>query len=181
MKDIAIFWDRERQRGDWAVAGGALVIGQDLETAVLISLFTDRVIPRDQLPPDRSTDRRGWWPDSYESSPIGSRLWTLRRKIKSNPTSLLQEATDICKEALEWLLEDKVAATVAVQCVWATPVQMVIVVVITEPDGTVTRFQYQWAWNLQGNKAPGPLGGPVYALDDDGDIILTDGGQPVLL
>jgi phage gp46-like protein len=149
--DINIVWDTLNQRGDWQMAGAGLAIGNDLETAVLLSLFTDRALPLDQTPPDGTTDRRGWWGDSYETSPIGSRLWILKRAKKADAAFTLQEAHDICAEALQWLLDDQVAASVAVTTFWATPVQLGIVIVITEPDGTVSRFQYSWAWQTLPN------------------------------
>jgi phage gp46-like protein len=144
--DISVIWNPTLQRGDWAVANGGLAIGNDLETAVLISLFTDRVLPLDVTPPNGGADRRGWWGDTYEPSPIGSRLWTLRRKIKSDAGAVLQEAKDICAEALKWLLDDKVAASVDVQTFWANLVQLGIRVAIAEPDATVSTFRYSWAW-----------------------------------
>jgi phage gp46-like protein len=181
MKDITIVWEPVRQRGDWAIANGALVIGNDLETAVLVSLFTDRVLPLDLTPPDGTTDRRGWWGDSYESAPIGSRLWTLRRKIKSNASSILQEAKSICLEALQWMLDDQVAASINVTTFWANAVQLVIITQIVEPDGTVSTFKYQWAWRFLAGAAPAPLPGSQYLETGGGAILETGGGAPILI
>ena len=142
--DIQIVWDPANARGDWAIAGGDLAVGNDLQTAVLLSIFTDRVLPSDQAPLDGTNDRRGWWADTYETTPIGSRLWTLKRAKKSAATNLLTVAQDICAEALQWLIDDGVASAVAVRTYWATAVQMGIVITITEPSGASSTFDILW-------------------------------------
>lgn len=147
MPDITITWDPINSRGDWSVANGDLVTGNDLQTSVLICLFTDRVLPDDQLPPDGTDDPRGWWADSYNGFPIGSRLWTLRRRSISSVSSLLNDAKDICNEALASLVTDGVAKSIGVQTFYPSPGQLGIIVTITEPDGTTQTFQFQWAWN----------------------------------
>ena len=40
--DIQMKFDPERQTGDFVQLGGDLAIDRDLETAILVSLFTDR-------------------------------------------------------------------------------------------------------------------------------------------
>jgi phage gp46-like protein len=146
MADIAIIWDPINNRGDWSTANGDLVTGSDLENYVLICLFTDRVLPEDAIPPDGTDDHRGWPGDTYADLPIGSRLWTLRRKSISSVSALLSEAKDICNEALAPLLTDGLAANVDVQTYYPSPGQLGITVTITEPDGNVSTFKYQWAW-----------------------------------
>jgi phage gp46-like protein len=146
MRDITITWDPVNNRGDWSVVNGGLAIGNDLETAVLVSLFTWRGLPADTAPPDGTTDRRGWWADTFNDVPIGSRLWTLYRAVKSDASALLQQAQDICIEALQWMIDDSIAASVDVVTFWAGPVQLGILITIAEPDGTVSKFKYSWAW-----------------------------------
>lgn len=151
--DIAIVWDPTRFRGDWSVTSGDLLIGNDLETAVLLSLFTDRVASPDYLPPAGSSpDRHGWWGDTYEPSLLGSRLWQLNRAKKTSATQLLTQAADYCRESLQWLLDDGVAAAVNVQTGWITADAIGIKVQITQPGGLAQSFDYQWAWN----EAPTP-------------------------
>lgn len=59
MSDIATTWDASRLTGDWVLAGGDLVAGDDLETSVILSLFTDRLAtPDDPLPDPSDGDRR---------------------------------------------------------------------------------------------------------------------------
>ena len=148
MTDIAIVWDPIRMRGDWAIANGDLQAGNDLETAVLVSLFTDRVLPDDQTPPDGTNDRRGWWADTFTGTPIGSRLWTLRRAVKSNAALVLKQARDMCAEALQWLIDDGVAGSIAISTAWITPTTLGIAIEITAPTGGLLgAFNYSWAWS----------------------------------
>ena len=43
MSDILTTWEPWLLTGDWALDGPDLAIGSDLETSVIISLFTDRL------------------------------------------------------------------------------------------------------------------------------------------
>ncbi|WP_410498150.1 phage GP46 family protein [Chitinibacter sp. S2-10] len=80
--------------------------------AVLISLFTWRRAENGDVPPDQP--RQGWWGDSLSvNDKIGSRLWLLARaKIT---TETLNQARDYCREALQWLLDDGLAAAIDVR------------------------------------------------------------------
>ncbi|POZ13451.1 hypothetical protein C3Z09_23375, partial [Lelliottia aquatilis] len=74
MSDIRTPWPApDGSSADWVVVSGDLQQGNDLETAIYISLFTDR-LARDDDKID-GTDRRGWWADTGETYLIGSRLW----------------------------------------------------------------------------------------------------------
>jgi phage gp46-like protein len=148
VTDISLTWSLPLARADWSVVNGQLLAGNDLQSAVLVSLFTDRRAAPDFVPPDRSNDRRGVWFDTYETSLIGSRLWQLQRAKISNRAVLLQQAQDYCVEALQWLLDDGVAAQVDVQTYFITPTTLGITVQLIKPDSTALRFQYSWAWNF---------------------------------
>ncbi len=78
MSDISSFWDIERLVADWREVNGDLINGNNLQTVIIISLFTDRVAGDDDV--INGDDRRGWWGDLDEEHNIGSRLWLLRRK-----------------------------------------------------------------------------------------------------
>lgn len=106
---------------DWALtATGDLDDAQQLQTAVIISLATDRRANDDDILPDPlSEDRRGWWGDLnadaiWGGGPIGSRLWLLER-AKITDSRAAQGATvnlveTYIREALQWLLDLKVAS-----------------------------------------------------------------------
>lgn len=74
MADIQTVWDTSNGKGDYALKNGSLLSGKDVETSVLISLFTDRLAGiNDELPDatnNTKNDRRGWWADTGQAYPI---------------------------------------------------------------------------------------------------------------
>jgi phage gp46-like protein len=148
--DILVQWDNANAIGDWTLAEGDLQTGQDLETACLVSLFTDKLATPDFAPTDGTSDRRGWWADLYNDQPLGSSLWQLDRAKKTRDT--LGLARRYAQDALQWLIDDGVATSVVVDTRWlgnavgAASTMLGIAVAITKPDGSLTRFVYGWAW-----------------------------------
>lgn len=147
MPDIALFWDVGTQTADWAVLDGEIVTGNDLLTAVMVSLFTDQVLPADQVPVDGSNDPRGWWGDTYTGDPIGSLLWTLSRAVITNRTTLLATGQQIVQNSLGWMLTDGVATAIQVQTYWISPNQMGITIIVVEPSGAKSTFKFSKAIN----------------------------------
>ncbi len=147
MSDITLFWNPNTQSADWQIISNDLAVGDDLETAIILSLFTDRPAQPDFRFPDGSKDRAGWWGDAYEPSPLGSRLRQLRRAKISGASNLLLVARDICNEALQWLLDDNIVASITVSTSWLNSNTMNIGIIATEPVSYKTQvFNYSWAW-----------------------------------
>jgi phage gp46-like protein len=144
MSDITTTWIVQSGTGDWSISGGALTSGDDLETAVLISLFTDRVAESTDIPPDGGDDRRGWWGDEDEDVPIGSRLWLLDRS-RLTP-AVANTARIYIEEALKWLVDDEVATSVKALTAISGASQLNSIVTITRSDGTVVPLKFNWAW-----------------------------------
>lgn len=142
--DILVAWDNTNALGDWGLAQGDLVTGQDLETACLVSLFTDALATPDFTPTDGTTDRRGWWADTYETTPPGSNLWQLDRAKKTRDT--LGSARIYCLGALQWLIDDGVAKAVYCNTAWLDANMLGVAIAIIKPDGAETRFRYALAW-----------------------------------
>ena len=63
MGDIRIVWDPATGTGDLNMLGAGLELGHDLETASLISMFTDAQVDPGDIVFD--TDPHGWWGDTY--------------------------------------------------------------------------------------------------------------------
>lgn len=147
--DILVRWNNADGSGDWSIADGDLQTGQDLETACLVSLFTDRLATPDFRPTDGTSDRRGWWADPYNEQPLGSNLWQLERAKKTRDT--LGLARRYAEDALQWLIADGVAASVVVDTRWLGAAigstMLGIAIAITKPDGSLTRFVFGWAWD----------------------------------
>ena len=107
-----MLYDNRLQRGDIArVAGLNIEEGDDLATAVLISLFTERRLPAGLTVDPNAQSKGGWWGDTFNAGDqIGSLLWTLRREVASSAN--LSKARDYIVDALRWMLDDGVAKKV---------------------------------------------------------------------
>jgi len=62
--DFKMKWDTDLMEGDLEVENGDLAHDGGLETAVLMSLFTDRrARDDDKLLDEEARDKKGWWGD----------------------------------------------------------------------------------------------------------------------
>lgn len=116
------FWNQEEGLGDWGVAPaadpvnpGGLDASQQLASAVVISLFTDKRAPEGWRPD--VVDRRGWWgdavaPEGETPEEIGSHLWLLQNEVATEEVA--NDARVYAEEALAWMVRDQVAARVVV-------------------------------------------------------------------
>lgn len=142
MSDIALVikdncFDINVKNGDLESDGG-------LQTAVTISLFTERRVTDEQLP-ELAESKKGWWGDMFpdiDQDKIGSRLWTLEREKRTTET--LRRYEDYSKEALKWLIDDGVASTISVAAAYDANGFLQGDIIILKPDGTETRFQVNW-------------------------------------
>ncbi|WP_233863473.1 phage GP46 family protein [Paraburkholderia adhaesiva] len=141
MPDITTVWDIGLMLGDWQLDGPALLAGNDLQTAVLISLFTDRVALPSDITPDG--DRRGWWGDDARY-PIGSRLWLLGR-VKG-PLDVPQRAQDYAAEALQWMIDDGVVASFDITAQWINPDRLDLTVTANRADGSRVAMNFPQVW-----------------------------------
>lgn len=125
-----------------------LLADEGLETAAIISLFTDRRLADGQVPPDGASDPRGWWGDIGDTDgiKIGSLLWLLWRE-KVLP-STIASAIAYCRTALQWMIDDGIARSVNVTAERAGLYQISIGIEITRPSGDVLRYAYLWDGQL---------------------------------
>lgn len=148
MSDIAIRWDTAA--GDLLVEADDLAVDDGLETAVILSLFCDRrAEPGDQLP-SATDDLRGWWGDAVpdvDADRIGSRLWLLSRSTLSE--AVVARAEEYAREALAWLLEDKVAEAVDVTAEVVRYGVLGLAVSITRPGKDAVSYRYNYNWAAQ--------------------------------
>lgn len=78
-----------------------------LNNAITISLFTDARASDDDILPDDSKDKRGYWGDIdlENAASLGSKLWLLNRsKIISDALNTMH---DIVTDAVQWLIDDE--------------------------------------------------------------------------
>lgn len=147
MSDMQLTWDPNIFQGDVIIAMGDLATKNELETAVLVSLFTwRRAQPDDPLPYDGSP-LQGWWGDSFadvEQDQIGSKLWLLSREKLTQET--MNRAREYIREALQWMLDDGVATQVDVSLEKRDAWTLAILVTIYRRSGQIVplRFEHQW-------------------------------------
>ena len=109
--DIQIQWNSADHRGDFLLdnTGADLSSDKGLETAVIVSLFTDRRADGKSPRPRTKKTKRGWWGDSIADMPgdrIGSKLWLLGREKELQEVAV--RARQYTQEALEWMIDTKI-------------------------------------------------------------------------
>lgn len=154
--DLALVWDEQLGNADLQLialdlAGDVTDLATDrgLTTAVLISLFTDRRAEDDDVPPSGDPmDRRGWWGDQFaavEGDRIGSRLWLLDRSKNTNEARI--RAEEYVREALAWMIEDKVCSSIDVAVTTPTKAVLLIAIGLNRPGKDQVAFKFAHAWN----------------------------------
>jgi len=148
MSDLrSVFIDLEHGI-DFAMAQFDLAMDDGLETAVILSLFTDARANADDALPLGQSDRRGWWADAYPAADgdrFGSRLWLLRASKQLQQS--LNLAKEYAEEALAWLVADGVASRVEVDTFIPRDEVMGMTVRIYRPDDTVTPIRFETLWS----------------------------------
>jgi len=145
--DIRTTFISFEQGADFAIGELGLSEDDGLETAVILSLFSDRRAEADDELPFGETDRRGWWGDAWpdtDGDRIGSRLWLLHREKQTQDVVL--RAREYAQEALAWLVEDGVAARVEVDAEIVRRGVLGLTVRIFRPESTVARFRFEAFW-----------------------------------
>lgn len=144
MSDITTVWKVDKSSGDWLQDHVMLQKGNDLATAIYISLFTDRLADKNDFIPDGTTDRRGWWGDFQHDHKIGSRLWLLDRSKETN--DVLLKARDYVKEALDWMIKDGIVTKFAIRTEFTRSGMLGIYVLAYKKDGSKEPIMFDWAW-----------------------------------
>lgn len=122
---------------DISVPNGDLDRDATLETAIYLSLLTDRRAHVDELLPVKG-DVRGWWADTQ----VGSKIWLYgRSKINDTLLSLLAQE---CVEGLSWLVEDGVARTVNVLVTKQNENTVALKIRITLPRRITREFNFYY-------------------------------------
>jgi len=153
--DLMLNWNVDLMQGDLVIDNGDLKHDGGLESAVRISLFTDRKANDDDelLDPD-FPDKQGWWGDlvspEVENDKIGSRLWLLKRAKTDEET--LTRAKEYAEESLVWMIEDNVASNIIVEAErneHSKNAWLVLKIQILKTDGEVLNLRYEVQWDEQ--------------------------------
>jgi phage gp46-like protein len=151
LGDIRIVFDNATGTGDFAMSGSGLMTGLPLETALLISLFTDA----EADPGDRvfDTDPRGVWFDTYSAledpalpvianDRIGSKLYQVFNMPRTQET--LNWMEDQIVISTNWMLVDGVASSVEATG-YFTGSGGVGAEIAIGSNGITYRYDYAWA------------------------------------
>jgi len=141
--DVASIWQNNAAAADWEMiipGGPALKAGQDLDTALLISLFSDGLAAADDSIPDGTTDRRGWWGDDT----LGSKLWLLQRAKLTADIPL--RCKDYITDALQWMLDDGVVASIETTTAIQLPNILAAQIQLYRQNGLLIARNFAWVW-----------------------------------
>ncbi len=148
--DIALDWNGQLLAGDIALDGAELATDAGLKTAIVVSLFSDARAGADDEIPAGETDPRGWWGDLLaprDGDRTGSRLWLLARGKLTTETA--RRAEEYAREALQWLIDDKIAAAVDVSAEWAPPPprgRLCLDIAVHRSPGDTVKHRFNGVW-----------------------------------
>ena len=111
MSDIAIEYKSQIKEYDISILNGDLKECDDLDSAVIISLFTWARAEAGEV--DENAPRFGWFGDKIDTDntdSTGSKLYLLKRKKITNQT--IMDSREYIEQALHWMIEDGVATEI---------------------------------------------------------------------
>ena len=155
-EDIKVIWNNDYQEGDIQYNKGDLTRELGLETAVMMSLYTDRQASTDDILPDsNSIDRRGWWGDQitdFDGDQIGSRLWLLERsKITDD---IISTAKFYIEESLQWMIDDEVVQNIEIEVERQNRADgsgtLAALIQLEQSDGKIVALKYDDLWKNTG-------------------------------
>jgi phage gp46-like protein len=151
MGDLRIVWDPTTGTGDLSMIGSALETGNDLETASLISTFTEQQVDPGDIVYD--TDPHGCWIDTYAAledpnlavipnDHMGSKVYQAFARPRTQDT--LNWLRDELIRCHGWMITDGVASAVDARPFFTGPGGIGAIITITA-NGVPNRFSYAWS------------------------------------
>lgn len=159
MTDFALEWSIEGN-ADLVIEADDLKADPGLQTAILLSLFTDARAEADDPDPAGDNDRRGYWADEFaevEEDRMGSRLWLLDRQPARQ--NILVDAEKYDREALQWMIDDKVVDSIEVTVTFETqsPVRLRHDIVIACPGDDPISFRFSHTCDAERERLLGEM------------------------
>lgn len=142
------FFDVGTECPDLRIKDGDLEGEKGLQTAALISLFSDRRVSLEQVPFEGS-GQRGWWADEISiptTDQMGSRQWILDRATTTLDS--VNRLEDVEVEAFQWGIEDAVFKSVNATAQIDNNSQIGSTIEIVKPDGDSFFFRFVWDGQL---------------------------------
>lgn len=156
MSDVGITWNKNAMEGviTFDSAINDLVTDDGLATAVYISLFTDAHANEDDPLPDllfseKFPDYRGWWGDETSgraNDSVGSKLWLLGRS--KSTTDNLRKAERYAKEALQWMVEEGIAAEIKTTAEFSGDLnqRLLLLIQIIKVSNEILSYRFETLW-----------------------------------
>lgn len=144
--DIKVIYNQDTVSFSWDITRPGLTGDAGLETAVMLSLFADRLAKKDDVLPS-GDDRRGWWADAYAeelSDFFGSRLWLVDREKQMD--SVLRRVEEYAFEGLSWMVEDGVVKSVNCMAEVVRDSVLGLTVTMTRGNKMSTKYRFEIFW-----------------------------------
>ena len=142
MSDAKLIWNGTG--ADIALdTSGDLVRDDGLRTAIIISLLTDRRADDDDIIPDGSNNRRGF----FLNPTLGSKLWLLSRE--KNLPVVINRARQYVREALAWLTDLRIAQKLDITVESVNQETLGIQIQIHRPQGDEVDFRFDYLWQAE--------------------------------
>jgi phage gp46-like protein len=159
MSDIKLKYFPDRKEFDIAVNSACtdLELDETFETPVNISLFSDARATPEELPVSYQGDAGGSWMDSLTAkAPPASLLWLLQRAKIIDPETL-RSGEDYARNALKWMLDDKIAKDIQVTVTRSGMKGMAWNIVIVMPNDIVYKYKPMTGTGTSGQNIPLPV------------------------
>ncbi len=153
MRELVFKYDKSTGEFDLSILNWDFETDDGLESAILISLFSEARVGVDELR-EGETELKGFWADQIvpsEERSTGSKLWLLDRGKATDEA--LEQARDYCIEALQWLVDDGIASSVDAEATYLARRRdtMQIEIQITRPDSSELNFKFDYVWGGRTN------------------------------
>lgn len=129
--DLKISWDGVAFSGDFLPGAN----DDGIETAILISLFSDARARDDDSLPETETNRRGWWgAELLDPEQFGCRWWMRWREKQIAETAA--QFVDDARDALAWMIASGVALSMEIDAAWVRRGVLGFAIVFHLADGS---------------------------------------------
>lgn len=150
--DIRITFDVNEQFIDMILADRDVERDDGLETAVLITLLTDKHADLGDPLPDDSGYRGGWFGDSLPVVPdyqMGTKLWLLQRA--KTVTEIPAIAKEYLLDGFKWMVEDGIVKSVDVTVERRRDLRTTLAFTLSfvKPEGTTIFYKFYYNWEAQ--------------------------------
>jgi len=147
MADVSFIFDRQKGYSDIKLVDGDVLLADELQTSVEMSMFTRARALRNPEPRVVKTidALQGWWADALDDEQLGSLYWLYLRSKQTQ--EVLNGVSEAFEQSLQWLIDDGVASSVSVTNQWRGDNKtMDVLVQIVRPDESSANYTWNFAW-----------------------------------